>query len=84
MDVVKIRRVGNSDVVTVPRSWAARGYSHGVRVVIEEGPSGEMIVLPESALHACFRTAGRRAMQRHRGALDTLAAHDRGEAATSD
>lgn len=79
MDMVKIRRVGNSNTITVPSSWVARGYTAGSRVVIEEGPRGEMIVLPESVVRSLIRETGRRVIEEDRKALEMLAAYDRGE-----
>jgi hypothetical protein len=36
MKVVKVRRVGNSNVVSLPRELEARGYEPGTSVLIEE------------------------------------------------
>jgi len=36
MKVVKVRRVGNSNVVSIPRELESRGYAPGTSVLIEE------------------------------------------------
>ena len=36
MKVVKVRRVGNSNVVSIPRELEARGYAPGTSVLVEE------------------------------------------------
>ena len=48
--VVKIRRVGNSNVVSVPKEFEDRGYGAGTSVVVEEAPGGGLRVIPVSQL----------------------------------
>ena len=84
MQIVKIRRVGNSDVVTLPHQLEAAGSTPGTSVVIEEAPTGELILMPEDWVRARVREIGRRVIEQDREALDLLAAYDRGEANSVD
>jgi hypothetical protein len=53
MKVVKIRRVGNSNVISIPREFEAQGYTPGSSVLVEELPDGELrIMSTESLYHA--------------------------------
>jgi antitoxin component of MazEF toxin-antitoxin module len=45
MRVVKIRRVGNSNVLSIPREFERLGYCAGVAVVVDEGPAGDLRVV---------------------------------------
>ena len=40
MKIVKVRRVGNSNVVSLPHDLEASGYTPGTPVLIEELPGG--------------------------------------------
>jgi antitoxin component of MazEF toxin-antitoxin module len=79
MHVVKVRRVGNSNVVTLPRSLEAEGFEEGASVVVEELPTGEVLLVPVARVRERMRAIGRRVIAEDREALDLLAAHDRGE-----
>ncbi len=76
---VKIRRVGNSNVVTLPRELEEAGYTVGTSVAVEHLPTGELLLIPESRLREHIRAIGRRNIEKHREALDMLEAYDRGE-----
>ena len=80
MQVVKIRRVGNSNVVTLPHQLEAAGYTPGTSVVVEQTPTGELLLMPEARLRERIQAIGQRVIEEHREALDLLAAYDRGEA----
>jgi antitoxin component of MazEF toxin-antitoxin module len=80
MHVVKVRRVGNSNVVTLPQEYEAAGYVPGTSVVVEQTPTGELLVMPEARLRDGVQEIGRRVIAEHREALDLLEAHDRGQA----
>ena len=84
MQIVKIRRVGNSNVVTLPHQFEAAGYTPGISVVIEQAPTGELILMPEDRVRTRVREIGRRVIEEHREALDLLEAFDRGEAISVD
>ena len=84
MQIVKIRRVGNSNVVTLPHQLEGAGYTLGTSVVIEQVPTGELILMPEDRVRARIREIGHRVIAEHREALDLLEAFDPGEAESID
>jgi antitoxin component of MazEF toxin-antitoxin module len=79
VELVKIRRVGNSNVVTLPRAFAARGFDVGTYVLLEER-DGELI-LRRATVTEAVREVAREVVQEDQEALDYLAAYDRGEVA---
>ncbi len=50
MKTAKIRRVGNSNVVTLPRVFERAGFTPGTEVVLEELPTGELLIQPVARL----------------------------------
>ena len=77
--VMKIRRVGNSNVISLPRELEELGYTVGTPVVVEELPSGELRVVPVARVREFIREAGRQVVAEDREALQILADHDRGK-----
>ncbi len=73
----RVRKVGNSRVVSLPRELERLGFSEGTQVVIQELPSGEVRLVPAARLRAMVRAYGRRVVEENRKALDLLAEHDR-------
>ena len=84
MHIVKIRRVGNSNVITLPREYESAGYTAGTSVVVELTAGGELVLLSEGRARTRIGEIGRRVVAEHREALDLLLAHDRGEAISRD
>ena len=76
MKIVKVRRVGNSNVVSIPRELEARGYAPGTSVLVEELEGGELRIMPTSLVRERIRTVGRRVVAGHGEALKILADHD--------
>lgn len=76
MKVVKVRRVGNSNVVSIPRELEARGYAPGTSVLVEELEDGELRIIPTEQVRERIRTVGRRVVGEHAEALKILAEHD--------
>lgn len=74
--VVKVRRVGNSNVVSIPRELEARGYVPGTSVLVEELESGELRIIPTEQVRERIRTVGQRVVSEHSEALKILAEHD--------
>jgi antitoxin component of MazEF toxin-antitoxin module len=74
--VVKVRRVGNSNVVSLPRELEARGYKPGTSVLIEELEGGELRILLADQVHERIRGTGRRVVSDHAEALEILAEND--------
>ena len=77
MEIVKIRRVGNSNVISLPRGLERLGYTSGTSVVVDELESGELRVVPASRVHELIRETGRRVVAENREALEILERHDR-------
>ncbi|MGI8659989.1 MAG: hypothetical protein ACR2LH_02985 [Thermoleophilaceae bacterium] len=76
MKVVKVRRVGNSNVVSIPRELETRGYAPGTSVLVEELEGGELRIMPTEQVRERIRTVGRRVVSEHGEALKILAEHD--------
>jgi len=77
MKINRVRRVGNSKVLSIPRELERIGFVDGAQVVIQELPSGEVRLLPADQVRAMVREYGRRVVSQNRKALDILADHDR-------
>ena len=80
MKLVKIRRVGNSNVVSIPHEHEALGFKAEVPVLVTALPSGELRVLPATRVRQMIRDYGRRVISEDRRALQILEDHDRGGA----
>ena len=78
MKVVKVRRVGNSNVVSIPRELETRGYAPGTSVLVEELEGGELRLMPTEQVRDRIRGVGRRVVDEHAEALKILAEHDPG------
>lgn len=76
MKVVKVRRVGNSNVVSIPRELEARGYVPGTSVLVEELEGGELRIMPTDQVRERIRAVGQRVVDEHAEALTILAEHD--------
>lgn len=76
MAMVKIRRVGNSNVITLPASLGGMGFKAGNAVLIEAEDDGTLRVIPVLDVDAHVREVARAAIQRRRHTLDLLRAHD--------
>jgi len=77
MKMNRVRRVGNSKVVSLPRELERVGFVDGAQVMIQELPNGEVRLLPADRLRVMVREYGRRVVAENRKALDILADHDR-------
>jgi antitoxin component of MazEF toxin-antitoxin module len=73
MKIVKVRRVGNSNVISIPREFEARGFRPGASVLVEELPNGELRILPTAQVRERIRGIGRRLVVEHGEALEILA-----------
>jgi hypothetical protein len=76
MKVVKVRRVGNSNVISIPREFEDRGYAPGSSVLVEELPGGELRVMSTEKVREHIRDIGQRLVAEHGEALEILANHD--------
>lgn len=73
---MKVRRVGNSNVVSLPRELEASGYVPGSSVLVEELADGELRILPTDMVRERVRHIAARTVSEHSGALQILADHD--------
>jgi hypothetical protein len=80
MRLMKIRKVGHSNVVSIPHEHESLGFTADVPVLVTALPSGELRVLPASRLRQMIRDYGRRVIAEDRAALQILEDHDRSEA----
>jgi antitoxin component of MazEF toxin-antitoxin module len=76
MKIVKVRRVGNSNVVSLPRELEASGYVPGTSVLVEELPDGELRILPTDRVRERVREIAARAVSERAEALEILVSHD--------
>ena len=76
MKIVKVRRVGNSNVVSIPREFEAIGYTPGCSVLVEEIEGGGLRILPAERLREQIQRIGRRVVADRKEALRILAEHD--------
>ncbi len=75
MQIVKVRRVGNSNVVSIPKELEASGYTAGSSVLVEQLADGELRMLPTDRVRDRIRQTARRVVADHPEALDILANH---------
>jgi len=73
MKIVKVRRVGNSNVVSIPREFETRGYAPGSSVLVEEMPNGELRIVPTDMVRERIREIGQRVVTERSEALQILA-----------
>ncbi len=76
MKIVKVRRVGNSNVVSIPREFEASGYAPGSSVLVEDLGDGELRILPTDQVRERVRQIAARVVSEHPEAMDILANHD--------
>lgn len=55
MQVMKIRRVGNSNVVSLPHALEQLGYTAGTTVLVEVLPDGALRIVPTARVRAVMR-----------------------------
>jgi putative addiction module antidote len=76
VNIVKIRRVGNSNVVSIPKELEAHGYTPGSSVLVEELPGGDLRIMSTEKVREKIQTVGERVIAEHDEALRILADHD--------
>jgi antitoxin component of MazEF toxin-antitoxin module len=79
MKILTVRRLGDSNVVVLPREFEKLGYRPGERVMVEALPSGDVLIRPAEHLRAAMDDMARQVVEEDREALDILDAHDRGK-----
>ncbi len=76
MRIMKIRRVGNSNVVSLPHELESHGYAPGTTVLIEELETGELRITPTSHIRRLTRERAEQLVAENREALEILAKDD--------
>jgi antitoxin component of MazEF toxin-antitoxin module len=76
MQTVKIRRVGNSNVVTIPAEFEADGYTAGATVIVDQAADGSLTLVPERSVREMIRSAARQIIREDQETLEILAQHD--------
>lgn len=73
---VKIRKVGNSTVVTIPREVAELGFEEGAEITFIPVGDGQVLMVPVQKLNDYLRDVGRDVVHRYSHALEKLATYD--------
>ncbi len=76
MKIVKVRRVGNSNVISIPREFEGHGYAPGSSVLVEGLPGGDLRITSTEKVRERIRDIGERVVAEHGEALRILADHD--------
>ena len=76
MQMVKVRRVGNSNVISLPREFEEHGFTPGTTVIVEALPTGELRIAPATVVRRLTPERARQIADKHQVLLDRLAEHD--------
>ena len=79
MEIVTVRRVGNSNVISLPRALENLGYTVGTKVMLDTQPNGDIIVRSSEVVRKRLRAIARQVIVEDQEALALLEAYDRGE-----
>lgn len=79
MKMVKIRRVGNSNMVALPKDWEADGFVPGTYVLVDRDKAGEIRMLRAGDMAERVDALAGEMMEKHAEALRILADYDRSE-----
>jgi antitoxin component of MazEF toxin-antitoxin module len=79
MKMLKIRRVGNSNMVALPKDWEGDGFAPGDYVLVERDEAGEVRVLRAGGMAARVDALADEMIEKHAEPLRVLAEHNRGE-----
>ena len=72
MEIMKIRRVGNSNVVSIPRSVAGDDFPPGTQVLVSRNDQGEITITPADRVREQVLESGRRIARERSEALAIL------------
>ena len=76
MKVLKVRRVGNSNMVALPKEWEGSGFGAGDYVLVERDPAGEIRMLRAGDITGRIDALAGEMVVKHAKALKILADHD--------
>lgn len=77
--MLKIRRVGNSNMVALPKEWENDGFAPGAYVLVERDQTGEIRMLRAGDMAAKVDALADEMIEKHAEALRILTEHDHGE-----
>jgi antitoxin component of MazEF toxin-antitoxin module len=77
MKLLKIRRVGNSNMVALPKDWEDDGFTAGAYLLVERDQTGEIRMLRADNVAAQVDALADEMIEKHAEALRILAEHDR-------
>jgi len=75
--MVKIRRIGNSNMVALPKDWEDHGFAPGAYVLVERDQAGEIRMLRARDIAEQIDALADEMIEKHAEALRVLAEHDR-------
>lgn len=76
MKMLKVRRVGNSNMVALPKEWEEDGFGPGSYVLAERDGAGEVRLLRADNAAARIDAIADEMIEKHAKALHILAEHD--------
>lgn len=76
MKMLKVRRVGNSNMVALPKEWQGSGFGAGDFVLVERDSTGEIHMLRAGDIKGRIDTLADEMVDKHAKALKILADHD--------
>jgi hypothetical protein len=76
MKMLKVRRVGNSNMVALPKEWEESGFGPGDLVLIERDAAGEIRMLRAGDLSGRIDALADEMVETPAKALKILADHD--------
>jgi antitoxin component of MazEF toxin-antitoxin module len=74
MRTVKVRRVGNSNVVSLPRELESLGFAAGAAVAVVPTRTGEIVLIPAERLDGYVEDLSRHIVDENRSALNSSTA----------
>jgi hypothetical protein len=74
--MLKVRRVGNSNMVALPKEWEDDGFGPGAYVLAERDEAGEVRILRAGDVPARIDALADEMIEKHAEALHILAEHD--------
>jgi antitoxin component of MazEF toxin-antitoxin module len=77
MKGMRIRRIGNSNMVALPSELEEVGYYPGIEVLVHAMPGGELRIVRADLARESTTDLARRLAETHRRTLEGLADHDR-------
>ncbi|MHB8509456.1 MAG: AbrB/MazE/SpoVT family DNA-binding domain-containing protein [Candidatus Dormibacteria bacterium] len=76
MKMLKVRRVGNSNMVALPKEWEDSGFGPGAYVLVERDQAGEVRMLRAGDIKGRIDALADEMIEKHAEALQILAGHD--------